>query len=51
MRSFTIIEEVSVSTNSDPVITLSAGSINYTEGDLPTIIDPALVISKKMTSC
>ncbi len=44
IRSFTIIEEISAPVNSDPVITLSTGSVNYTEGDPPTVIDPAAVL-------
>ncbi len=45
MRSLTIIEEITPVNNVDPVITLSAGVLNYTEQDPATIIDAAATLT------
>jgi hypothetical protein len=44
IRSFTIIEEITAVNNVDPVITLPSGGLAYTEGDAPTVIDPAAAL-------
>ena len=45
MRNLAIIEEIIVTDNVDPVITLSGGALNYTEQDPPTIIDAAATLT------
>jgi VCBS repeat-containing protein len=45
IQSFTIIEEIRTVNNVDPEITLTAGSLAYTEGDPATVIDPGVVLT------
>ncbi len=45
MRNLAIIEEIIVIDNVDPVITLSAGSLNYTAQDPATVIDAAATLT------
>jgi hypothetical protein len=44
MRSLSIIEEISVTPNVDPVLTLPSGAISYTELDPPTLLDAAATL-------